>query len=176
MDCVKVCAEKLGLTIIDRQIVSRSNDKVFSELTLVTRVCAQDRTKIFVISDEHDMKRIQMWHAGFGSKAVKCDTIFFRGNIIYYVKEMDKTSMHEWELLFTKGVSMECVVCREDLTISEDAYPCHKCHAMMCAQCNWKVHKPECPVYRAFLPRTYLHHRSVYAGQIVTQLGYLVQS
>ena len=34
-----------------------------------------------------------------------------------------------------------------------------------------KVHKPECPVCRAFLPRTYLHHRSAYAEQIVTQLG-----
>lgn len=42
---------------------------------------------------------------------------------------------------------------------------------MMCASCDWKVDKPECPACSAFLPRTYLHHRSVYADQIVTQLG-----
>ena len=61
MDSVRFCAAKLGYTVIDRKITSKV------ELEVIARVFAKDKTKIFVFSDEDDIKKIQGWRKGFGN-------------------------------------------------------------------------------------------------------------
>ncbi|CAN0423751.1 unnamed protein product [Pylaiella littoralis] len=51
MDSVRFCAAKLGYTVIDRKITSKV------ELEVIARVCAKDKTKILVFSDEDDVKK-----------------------------------------------------------------------------------------------------------------------
>ena len=144
----RLCAERLGFfPIVDRKTVSRSNRKVFSELKLVTQVCAKDRTNMCGFSGEHDVKMIQMWRAGSESEAVECETIFFWGK--HHLLRQG-IAMQGCELLFTKSVSMKCVVCREDVTSSIEAFPCEECHVISCVSCDWKGDKPKCPVCRAF--------------------------
>jgi hypothetical protein len=88
------------------------------------------------------------------------------------VSKSDKPkTLKEWELLLSKGQSLECVICFERITKSIDAHPCLTCHAMCCEHCNWKQSLPECPVCKAFDMKSYVRNRGVYAAQVLPQLG-----
>ncbi|CAM9116693.1 unnamed protein product [Ectocarpus sp. 8 AP-2014] len=172
MDSVRLCAAKLGYTVIERKIASEAVSDVYAELEVITRVCAKDKTKIFVFSDKHDSAKLQEWREGFGNKAQECETAFIWDSIIYYVSKSNKhKTLKEWELLLSKQQSLDCVICFERITKSEDAHSCLTCHAICCADCNWKQSLPECPVCRAFDIKAYVRNRNVYATQVLPQLG-----
>lgn len=172
MDSVRLCAAKLGYTVIDRKIAATAVPDVYTELEVITRVCAKDKTKLFVFSDKDDIAKVQDWREGFGNESRECHTIFVWDSLIYYISKSDKPkSLKEWELLLSKKQSLECVICFERITKSADARPCLTCHAMCCADCNWKQSLPECPVCKAFDMKSYVRNRGVYAAQLLPQLG-----
>lgn len=172
MDSVRLCAAKLGYTVIERQIVSKVVSGVYAELEVITRVCAKDKTKIFVFSDKDDIAKIQEWREGFGNQPKECETVFVWDSVIYYMSKSDKTkTLKEWELFLSKQRSLDCVICFERIKRSEDAHPCLTCHAICCAECNWKQSFPECPVCKAFDMKSYVRNRAVYAAQVLPQLS-----
>lgn len=115
---------------------------------------------------------IQEWREGFGNESRECQTVFVWDSLIYYISKSDKPkTLKEWELLLSKQQSKECVICFERITKSRDARLCLTCHAMCCAECNWKQSLPECPVCKAFDMKTYVRNRGVYAAQLLPQLG-----
>lgn len=172
MDSVRICADKLGYTVVERSIASKAVSNIYAELETITRVCANDKTKIFVFSDKRDIASIQEWRQGFGKEPQPCETIFIWDSIIYYISKSDKPkTLKAWELMLSKQQSQECVICFERITKSIDARPCLTCHAMCCADCNWKQSLPECPVCKAFDMKTYVRNRGVYAAQLLPQLG-----
>lgn len=118
-----------------------------AELEVITRVCARDKTKLFVFSDQDDTAKIQEWREGFGNETRECQAAFMWDKLIYYINTSDKSkTLKEWELLLSKQQSLECVICFERITKSADARPCLTCHAMCCADCIWKQSVTECPV------------------------------
>ena len=130
MDSVRLCAAKLGYTVIDRKIASQAAPDVYAELETITCVCAKDKTKIFVFSDKDDIAKIQEWHEGFGDDTRECQTVFVWDSLIYYVSKADKPkTLKELELLLSRQQSLECVTCFERMTKSADARPCLTCHA-----------------------------------------------
>lgn len=76
MDYVRLCAAKLGYTVIDRKIAAKAVPDVYAELEVITRVCAKDETKLFVFLDKDDIAKIQEWREGFGNEPRECYTIF----------------------------------------------------------------------------------------------------
>ena len=102
----------------------------------------------------------------------ECHTAFMWDSLVYYFSKSDKPkTLREWELLLSKQRSLECVICFERIKKSADARPCLTCHAMCCADCNWKRSLPECPVCKAFDMKSYVRNRGVYAAQLLPQLG-----
>lgn len=61
MDSVRLCAANLGYTVIDENIASKAVNDAYAELEVIARVCAKDKTKLFVFSDTDDIARIQQW-------------------------------------------------------------------------------------------------------------------
>lgn len=172
MDSVRICADKLGYTVVERSIASKAVSNIYAELEAIARVCAKDKTKIFVFSDKHDIASIQEWRQGFGNDTRECETAFIWDSIIYYISKSDRPkTLKEWELFLSKQRSLECVICFEGITKSEDAHPCLTCHAICCADCNWKQSLPECPACKAFDMKSYVRNRNVYAAQVLPQLG-----
>ncbi|CAM9437149.1 unnamed protein product, partial [Ectocarpus sp. 13 AM-2016] len=172
MDSVTLCAAKLGYTVIEREIAATAVADVYAELEVITRLCAKDKTTLSVFSDKDDIAKIQEWREGFGNESRECPTIFVWDSLIYYISKSDKNkTLKEWELLLSKQPSLECVVCFERITASADARPCLACHAMCCADCNWKQSLPECPVCKAFDMKSYVRNPGVYAAQLLPQLG-----
>lgn len=84
MDSVRFCAAKLGYTVIDRRITSKV------ELEVIARVCAKDKTKFFVFSDEDDVKKIQGWREGFGNNPQECHTACMWDSLVYHISKSDK--------------------------------------------------------------------------------------
>lgn len=72
MNSVKLCAAKLGYTVIDRKITSKA-------VEVIARVCAKDNTKLFVFSDK-DIAKIQQWCEGFGNESRECRTALIWDN------------------------------------------------------------------------------------------------
>jgi hypothetical protein len=83
MDSVRLCAAKLGYTVIDRKIASRAVSDVYAELEVITRICAKDKTKMFVFSDKDDIAKIREWREGFGNETRECETAFIWDSLIY---------------------------------------------------------------------------------------------
>ncbi|CAM9915918.1 unnamed protein product, partial [Ectocarpus fasciculatus] len=53
-------------------------------LEAITRVCAKDKTKMFVLSDKDDIGKIQEWREGFEDESRECQTAFVWDCLIYY--------------------------------------------------------------------------------------------
>ena len=112
MDSVRICADKLGHTVIERSIASKAVSNIYAELETITSVCAKDKTKIFVFSDKHDITSIQEWRQGFGNETQPCETAFIWDSIMYYISKSDRPkTLKEWELFLSKQRSLECVIC-----------------------------------------------------------------
>lgn len=85
MDSVKLCAGKLGYTIIERNISATIRSDIYTELEVITKLCASDKSKIYVFSNKRDVEAIQEWRKGFGNSEKLCHNIFIWDNIIYYI-------------------------------------------------------------------------------------------
>lgn len=156
-------------TVIERNTASKAVSDVYAELEVITRVSAKDTTKTFDFSNKDNIAKTQEWREGFGNESRECQTVFVWHTLIYYIHKSDKPkTLQEWELVLSKG----CVICFEHITKkSIDARPCLTCHAMCCADCNWKQSLPESPVCKAFDMKSYVRYRGVYAAQVLPQLG-----
>lgn len=58
MDSIRHCVAKLGYTIINKKIASKAMSDAYAELEVIGRVCAKDKTKLFVFSDKDDIAKI----------------------------------------------------------------------------------------------------------------------
>lgn len=74
MDSGRLCAAKPGYTVIERTIASKAVSDVYAELEVITRMCAKDKTKIFVFSGKDDITKLQEWREGFGNESRECQT------------------------------------------------------------------------------------------------------